>query len=152
MTATTSMPAFRELSEAECDEILERNHVGRLAFAHGNRIGIVPVHYVRVGDWIYGRTAEGEKLSVMRHNWWVAFETDEVDGMFTWRSVVVHGGFYTLDPDGGTAERQAWREAVDALRTLISETFREGDPVPSRTVVFRIAVQEVSGREAREEG
>jgi uncharacterized protein len=140
---------FRTLSPDACNEILARNHVGRLAYARGNRVDIQPVSYVLADGWIYGRTSQGAKLEMIGGGWWpVAFEVDEIDSLFCWRSVVVHGGFYTIPEDGSPAERAEWERGVEVLRSLIPETFTPEDPVPSRNVIFRIAVQELTGKEA----
>ncbi len=144
----TTQPVFSELSAADCRVLLERNHVGRLAFAVEGQVDIQPVHYVMGEDWIYGRTSQGTKLRALEHNWRVAIEVDEIDGLFEWRSVVVHGGFYILSPDGTPSEAARWQDAVEALRRLVARTFKEDDPVPFRDVVFGIAVQDVSGRKA----
>lgn len=129
--------------------MLSRNHVGRMAYARGGHIDIEPVHYVYANGWLYGRTSPGRKLEMTGTDWWpVAFEVDEVEDLFRWRSVVVHGGFYTLDPAGSVWEREEAAKAITLLRTLIPETFTDADPVPFRRVLFRIAVQEVSGRTA----
>jgi nitroimidazol reductase NimA-like FMN-containing flavoprotein (pyridoxamine 5'-phosphate oxidase superfamily) len=147
--STTPKPTFRPLERDECEAILARNHVGRLAYARSNRIDIEPVHYVYANDWIYGRTSEGKKIETTGYSWWpVAFEVDEVEELFRWRSVVVHGGFYTIPFRGVALEVEEWKRGVAALRTLIPETFTDDDPVAFRTIMFRIAVQEVSGREA----
>jgi uncharacterized protein len=140
---------FRTLSPDVCREILSRNQVGRLAYARGNRVDIQPVSYVFADDWLYGRTSPGAKLEMIGGGWWpVAFEVDEIDSLFCWRSVVVHGGFYTL-PEGGTpSDQQEWEKGVEVLRRLSPEIFTPDDPVPDRNVVFRIAVQELSGKEA----
>ena len=144
---TIATPTFRNLSRAEIDALLARNHVGRMAYARGSHIDIEPIHYVYANGWLYGRTSAGRKLDVAAREWWpVAFEVDEVDDIFHWRSAVVHGGFYTLDPDGSDWERQEAEKAIALLRRLIPETFTDADPTPGRTVLFRIAVQEVSGR------
>jgi nitroimidazol reductase NimA-like FMN-containing flavoprotein (pyridoxamine 5'-phosphate oxidase superfamily) len=144
-----SHPQIRTLSTEECIEILARNHVGRLAYSRANHIGIEPLHYVYHEGWLYGRTSEGTKISITGYSWHpVAFEVDEVDGIFQWRSVVVHGGFYTIPGHPAEADVEEWNRGVELLRSLIPETFAEGDPVPFRTIIFRIAVQEVSGREA----
>ncbi len=142
-------PEFRNLSAEEIAAILRRNHVGRLAFSFRDRVDIQPIHYVFSGGWIYGRTSPGSKLALIRHNYWVAFEVDEIEGMFTWRSVVVKGGFYLLSPDGPDPMRAAWHRGIELLRRLLPETLDTGDPVPFRNVLFRIAVQEATGREAR---
>ncbi|MGI9190032.1 MAG: pyridoxamine 5'-phosphate oxidase family protein [Longimicrobiaceae bacterium] len=141
---------IRSLDREEIEEILARNHVGRLAYAKGNRVDIEPLHYVYDVGWIYGRTSPGTKIETTGTEWWpVAFEVDEVKGIFEWRSVVVHGGFYTIPREGWTtAQRETWMRGVGLLRRLIPETFRDDDPAPHRTLLFRIAVQEASGREA----
>jgi nitroimidazol reductase NimA-like FMN-containing flavoprotein (pyridoxamine 5'-phosphate oxidase superfamily) len=130
--------------------ILARNHVGRIAYSRGNFMDIEPVHYVYADGWLYGRTSEGTKLRTTGYSWHpVVFEVDEVEDLFRWRSVVVHGGFYTIPSGGADWEVEEWKKGVELLRTLIPDTFLAGDPVAFRTVMFRIAVQEVSGREAR---
>jgi uncharacterized protein len=142
-------PMFRQLSRDECEEILARNHVGRLAYARANRVDIQPIHYAYADGWIYGRTSEGKKLEMTGYTWWpVAFEVDEVEELFRWRSVVVHGGFYTLPYLGAHWEVEEWKRGVEALRTVVPETFGPDDPVAFRNIMFRVAVQEVTGREA----
>jgi uncharacterized protein len=146
---STQRPRFRDLEPHECEALLSRNHVGRLAFAQGNRVDIEPLHYVHHAGWLYGRTSHGAKLEVTGYEWWpVAFEVDEVEDVFRWRSVVVHGGFYVLDEHGPEWERSEWRRGVELLRELVPDTFAEGDPVPHRRVLFRISVQEINGRES----
>jgi nitroimidazol reductase NimA-like FMN-containing flavoprotein (pyridoxamine 5'-phosphate oxidase superfamily) len=142
-------PRFLTLDREQCIAILARNHVGRIAYAWQNHVDIEPLHYVYHDGWLYGRTSHGAKLEVTGGTWWpVAFEVDEVEGLFQWRSVVVHGGFYTVPEDGVEGEAEAWRHGIELLRTLVPETLAEGDPVAFRTVVFRMAVQEATGREA----
>jgi len=142
-------PRFRSLDRAEIDALLARNHVGRLAYAHGRRVDVQPVHYVFSDGWLYGRTSEGAKVEAIGQGWWpVAFEVDEVDDLFHWRSVVVHGGFYLIPEEGAEWEMAEREKAVELLRTLIPGTFSESDPTPFRQVLFRIAVQEATGREA----
>ena len=146
---STVIPRFRDLTRAEIDALLARNNVGRMAFVRGNHIDIEPIHYVYANGWLYGRTSPGRKVDFTAREWWpIAFEVDEIDDLFHWRSAVVHGGFYTLDPEGAAWEREEARKAVELLRTLIPETFTDRDPVPFRNILFRIAVQEVSGRSA----
>jgi nitroimidazol reductase NimA-like FMN-containing flavoprotein (pyridoxamine 5'-phosphate oxidase superfamily) len=144
-----SSPRFRTLSPEECTAILARNHVGRLAWAVESRVEIKPVNYVYHDGWLYGRTSQGAQLADAAATWApVAFEVDEVEEIFRWRSVVVHGGFYTVVDDGLALHDEEWWQGVQLLRTLIPETFTGDDPVGFRRVVFRLAVQEVTGREA----
>ena len=144
----SAQPQFRDLDEAEIDALLARNCVGHLAFAQDGSLEVLPIHYVHDGMWLYGRTSVSEKLESLQEHWWVAFGVDEIEGMFDWRSVQVHGGFYPLRPNGTAQDRERWTRALTALRRLIPETLEEGDPVPFRTVVFGIAVQEKTGKMA----
>lgn len=148
MTGTSLAPRFHSLGPGEIEEMLRRNHVGRLAFARGQQVDITPIHYVYDGGWIYGRTSEGAKIEATSPWHPVAFEIDEVEGLFDWRSVVVRGGFYVIPEEGAAWEHEVRMKAVGLLRRLIPATFRDEDPTPERTLLFRIAVQEATGRAA----
>lgn len=139
-------PTLGTLEARKCEELLKRQEVGRLAFALQDRVGIVPVHYVYDEGWIYGRTEPEGKLVPILRNRRVAFEVDEVRGMFSWQSVVVHGSLYLIEPDGGEKEKAAHDKAVQLLRRILPTTLGKADPVPFRDQLFRIAVSEITGR------
>ena len=144
-------PRFSALAPAACREILERNHVGRIAFSFHDRVDIEPIHYVYVDGWIYGRTTPGAKLVTLQHHRWVAFEVDEVEGWFSWRSVVVHGAVYFLEPGADRVDDDAvaaYEVAVRHLRRVIPAALEHDDPTPERSIVFRIHASEITGREA----
>jgi uncharacterized protein len=112
-------------------------------------VDIEPLDCVSHDGWIYGRTSAGALRAATEATWApVAFEVDEVEELFRWRSVVVHGGFHLLADDGREHHDEEWRQGIHLLRTLVPETFTSTDPVRFRRVVFRRAVQEASGREA----
>lgn len=139
-------PSIHELDRAACEAILARHSVGRLAFTAHNRVDIEPLHYVYIDGWIYGRTSPGRKIEGVAHQHHVAFEVDEVAGPFDWRSVVVHGGWYRME-SAPPAEMPRWERGVEALRALMPGSLTKDDPVPFRTVVFRIHAAEITGRE-----
>jgi nitroimidazol reductase NimA-like FMN-containing flavoprotein (pyridoxamine 5'-phosphate oxidase superfamily) len=147
-THATGQLHFRELTTEECHALLARHQVGRLAFAHKDRVDIEPIHYVADDGWLYGRTSPGTKLEVVTRNRWVAFEVDEVTGPFEMRSVVVKGGLYFLRKEGSAQEAEAYARAVTLLRRLVPETLTPADPMPDRVVLFRIHLDEVTGRAA----
>lgn len=135
----------RELDEADISAILARNFVGRLAFASGEEIEIQPIGFVYHEGSIYGRTAPGTKLRALsgsRRR--VGLEVDEIDSMFHWRSVVVHGDFQLLDPRD--TEPAEWERVVALLRRAVPDTFTDRDPIADRAVVFRIRVASATGR------
>ena len=137
-----------DLDRPAIDAILARNRVGRIAFSHRDRVDIEPIHYVYDAGWVYARTSHGTKLATVARNRWVAFEVDEVDSLYEWRSVVAHGAVYVIEHDDSPSSREMWTHAVKLLRRLIPETLTARDPTPERDVLFRIPVQEVTGRSA----
>lgn len=145
---TTSKPTFRELSRNECEKLLARNCVGRIAYSFRDRVDIEPIHYVFENGWIYGRTSHGTKFTTIAHHPWVAFEVDEVRDPFDWQSVVVKGGFYMLNAENTNDPSAELAHGVALLRRLIPESFTSDDPAAFRESVFRIHLDEVSGREA----
>jgi uncharacterized protein len=148
----TTMPTFRELKPAECQALLNRHHVGRLALTYQDRIEILPIHFVHEDGWIYGRTDIGSKLYLAAHNRWVAFEIDEVEGMFDWRSVVAKGGLYLLRHDGNEQERALFDRGVHLMQKLDPNALTENDSAPDRAILFRIYVDVLTGREASTKG
>ena len=146
---TPSRARFRDLSPAEIDAFLERHHVGRIAFAFRDRVDIEPIHYVYRAGWIYGRTEPGTKLTTLQRNPWVAFEVDEVQDGVTWTSVVAKGTVYFVGDEATGSAEELHAHVLDQLRQVAPAVLTDDDPVPERTVLFRLYVHEVRGRESR---
>lgn len=151
-TGHTSTPtvAFRDLIRVESEELLSRNHVGRLAFAFHSRVDIEPIHYVYdISEGaIFARTTPGTKLTVLEHHPWVAFEVDEVRGPFDWQSVVVKGTVYHVEEDGSRRSREELEHVKQVIRQVMPLAFTPDDPVPERSVLLRIHIHEILGRAA----
>jgi nitroimidazol reductase NimA-like FMN-containing flavoprotein (pyridoxamine 5'-phosphate oxidase superfamily) len=146
-------PLFAVLNRfEECEEILARNTVGRLAFALQDRVSVLPVHYVYEDGWIYGRTSAGGRLREILRNRRIAFEVDEHTQIFEWRSVVVRGPLYLIDPGSLSADRRIYAKAVSLMRTLVPSALTDSDPVPFRDQLFRIRAVEISGRSSEPSG
>jgi uncharacterized protein len=102
---------LEELTLAECHELLERHHVGRLAFL--DQVGvmpmIIPVNYLMHAESVVFRTDPGSKLTAALHDAPVAFEIDQIDPRenIGW-SVVVRGHLEEVtDPTQREALEQA---------------------------------------------
>lgn len=143
-------PRFRELSDAECRELLASENVGRLAYSFRDRVDITPVHYVYRDGWIYGRTRMGAKIDITSHSPWVAFEVDDVKSLYQARSVVVRGRLELLDPHGSSQEVEHYEAAVAAVRELVPSAFSAADPTPGLGLVFRLHTGEMTGRSMSE--
>jgi nitroimidazol reductase NimA-like FMN-containing flavoprotein (pyridoxamine 5'-phosphate oxidase superfamily) len=146
MSPARGSPTFSELSRSDAAALLQRNHVGRIAFSFRDRVDIEPISYVSADTWLYARTSPGTKLETVQHHPWVAFEVDEVKGRFDWQSVVVRGTIYFLAPDRG--DRARYDAAVTALRSIDPDALTDNDETPGRRVVFGIHIDEITGRVA----
>jgi nitroimidazol reductase NimA-like FMN-containing flavoprotein (pyridoxamine 5'-phosphate oxidase superfamily) len=140
--------SFRDMARDEIEAMLLRNRVGRLAFAFYDRVDIQPIHYIYERGWLYGRTSEGDKIAALKHYQWVAFEVDEVTDLFDWRSIVIHGSFWIMNPRGSPRAEELWTKAADLVSKIVPGALTENDPVAFRHTLFRIAVNDVRGREA----
>ena len=147
--ARTGDVVVRELGRDEIEAMLHRNTVGRLAFSFHDRVDIQPIHYIYERGWLYGRTSEGDKISTLTHNQWVAFEVDEIRDTFDWTSLVIHGSFWILHPRGSPRAEELWTKAAELVTSIVPGALTENDPVGFRQVLFRIAVSDVRGREAK---
>lgn len=139
-------PAFGELNAKEIEALLRRNSVGRIAFSFHDSVDIRPIHFVWRKGWLFGRTSPSDKLVTLRHNQWVAFEVDEIDGPFDWSSVVVRGTFYRLSPEGSVHDVRLYRRAVRAIRGFAPKALTKDDTVPFRSAVFGITIDSATGR------
>lgn len=149
---TKRAPSFRDLTLAECKAMLSRHWTGRLAYTFRDRVDIQPIGYVYAKGAVVFRTAPGSKLEKMAHHPWVAFEIDEVEGVFDWRSVIAHGTVYALSDTGNEEQRRAYSSAVRFLRRLIPHTLAKKDPVPFRSVVMKLHIDRITGRSAHNGG
>ncbi len=146
---TAGEVVFRELSREEIEAVLLRNKVGRMAFSLHDQVDIQPIHYIYEGGWLYGRTPEGDKISTLKHNQWIAFEVDEITDLFDWRSIVIHGSFWILNPRGSPRAEELWTQACEPVSRIVPGALTQNDAVPFRHTLFRIAVSDVRGREAK---
>ncbi len=141
-------PHFRHLTDEETIALVKRNSHGRLAFSFRNRVDLEPIHYVYDDGWLFGRTGAGTKLTTLQRSPWVAFEIDEVDGLYEWRSVVLKGTVYLVE-EAATEKGAALRDhAIAQLRRLVPEAFTDADPAPHLNVLLRIHIDEKHGRMA----
>jgi nitroimidazol reductase NimA-like FMN-containing flavoprotein (pyridoxamine 5'-phosphate oxidase superfamily) len=138
---------LRRLSQRQCQAVLARGAVGRIAFAHRGQVNIAPLLYVLVGDWLYAR-ADAAMRTAIRRNRWVAVEVAEVNGVSEWQSVVARGTCYSTTI-GGSAADEAIADGIARLRSRVPEMSRPGSDARLRTAIYRVHVDELTGYSAR---
>ena len=144
---STRAASFSTLDRAECDAILGRNSIGRIAFGLDDRITIAPVQFVHDDEWIYVRTAPDTDVSVLEHQQLV-FEVDEFESMLDWRTVVVRGSVQLVSDASDAADEEDYGRAILMLQELLPQGLAEDDSVSIGSVV-RLRADEVTGRAAR---
>jgi nitroimidazol reductase NimA-like FMN-containing flavoprotein (pyridoxamine 5'-phosphate oxidase superfamily) len=154
LTNQNSIIMFGSLQAQEIEEVLTGQYVGRLGCSANGRIYIVPISYAYDGKYLYFHaTREGTKIQMMRENQEVCFQTDRMENMANWKSVICWGTFEELTDE---------QERTKALKVLLG---RELPIIASQTVklspgwpfqpenfndikgiVFRICITEKTGR------
>ncbi|HVX49886.1 MAG TPA: pyridoxamine 5'-phosphate oxidase family protein [Chitinophagaceae bacterium] len=142
-----------ELTDAQINNVLASQVLGRLACTDGKQPYIVPVTYTYDGDHLYGQTNEGTKLAILRKNPNVCFETDMMTDMANWQCVLVFGRFEELKGEEAEKAREILFNRVLGLMTSSTIHAHEhgvtaelDDTNRVKTVMYRIKIKEKSGR------
>jgi uncharacterized protein len=94
------------LNAAQIDQVLRSEVVGHLGCHGDGKIYVVPISYTYDGEYIYGHSADGMKLRMMRAHPQVCFQVDHIDNLANWVSVIAWGVFEEVaDEDAKSAMR-----------------------------------------------
>ena len=142
-------------SMAECRALLAANRLARLACTRDGRPYVVPIYYAYADSHLYSFSMPGKKIKWMQSNPLVSVQVDERGEGREWRSVVLDGRYEELpDRIGHKLEREhAW-----SLLSKHVDWWEPGGYKPvtppmsdhSPHVFFRILVEQLPGREAKE--
>ncbi len=144
---------IHEMTRADCQDVLKRTNVGRLACAHNNQPYVVPINFAFDGSSFYGFTTLGQKVEWMRSNPLVCVEVDEVHNHNQWTSIIAFGRYEEL-PDKPEFERERNR-AYSYLQkramwwepACISQEHRD-QPHSLTPIVYRIHIDYMTGHRA----
>jgi len=110
------MPAY-ELNSQATIEVMESEHLVRVAFADGESVYLIPLGYAWAGSVLYGVMEPGKKTRISARNPKVAFQVDTscTTGLFEWASVTGTGHFQVVSSQ---EERQ---KAMAILQPVIAK-------------------------------
>jgi nitroimidazol reductase NimA-like FMN-containing flavoprotein (pyridoxamine 5'-phosphate oxidase superfamily) len=128
------------MSPEEIESMLRSAQVGRIGCSSNDHPYVVPINYAYDGEFVYGFSTLGRKVTVMREQPSVCFDVDEIAESSTWRCVIVEGQYEELT---GESCRQA---AMQRLARDSGATVPRSLDASRNIVVFRIRVTEKSGR------
>jgi uncharacterized protein len=142
------------LNSRQIDQVLRSELVGRLGCSSDGKVYVTPISYVYDGDCIYGHSADGMRLRMLRAHPQVCFQVDRIENLANWVSVIVWGDFEEV---AGDAEKEAMRLFLERMEPLqASETALSPHRAPAGVpaldlqgqlmVFYRIRLTERSGR------
>lgn len=146
---------IRKLTALDCTKILARSHFAHLGCTKDGKPYVVPIYFAFHDNHIYAFSMPGRKIDFMRANANACVLVEERGHGREWRSVLVEGRYEELSdlPAQKAAQERAWK--------LLSKHVNWWEPgglkPDERPVVhhsshlfWRISVDQMSGREARE--
>ena len=144
---------IHELTPAQCDEVLGRASVGRLACARNDQPYIVPIFlYFDISDKsLYSFSTLGQKIDWMRDNPKVCVAVDEISERFHWTTVIVFGHYEEIrdSEQESDVRRRAYELFQKRPEWWLPGTGKLTTGEEHHTpVIFRIQVHTASGRRA----
>ncbi len=144
-----------DLTSSEVLNILNDNYTGHLGFTLEGNPFVLPIsyYYDKEDHAIISYSAEGHKIDAMRKNPSVSLFIAEVQSVYNWQSVLVHGTFEELK---GTDAKQQLHQFTEGIQSIIknkedretefisefsSKGYSRGVPV-----VYRIKIREITGK------
>lgn len=152
-----------QLSDTDIDSLLATEVFGHLGCTDGHKPYVVPMAYVYRDNVLYGQTAEGKKIDMLRANPLVCFQVENHRER-EWKSAICWGSFEELEFD------KLHTPDMVAVATLLTEriggiqdnvgisipfSFEKGASAVTvngkKSTLFRIVVKEKTGRWYRTE-
>ena len=141
------------LTDAQIDDLLHKEVVGRIGCHTDEMVYVVPISYVYDGKNIYAHTYEGLKMETMRKNPNVCFEVDDLRDMGNWKSVIAWGKFQVVNK---TDERSSALKlllnrslpVVSSITTHLGKSwpFYSDDIDKIDGIVFKIVINKKTGK------
>lgn len=147
---------IEKMTHKESAKILTDHYVGHLAYLHGETPYIVPItyYYDPIENAIFSYSGEGHKIKAMRTNQSVAFQTETIESLNNWMSVLVHGTFEELN---GSAAKMYLHKLAQHVKNLTAkqkgvdiqsiDSFSSKMDSGAIPIVYRINIQDIIGRQ-----
>ncbi len=141
------------LSAEEIEAVLSKQSLGRIGCHADETTYVVPINYLYEDGFLYCYTQEGLKISLMRKNPAICFQTDDMENFANWKSVIAWGNFEELQDNNMRKEALA-KMANQALPLVNSERVQQSADWPFTNhdkeevtgIVFRIRLTKKTGR------
>lgn len=142
------------LTITEIDDLLKEQVTGRIGCCNEGKTYIVPINYVYQDGVIYGHSAAGKKIDMLRINPQVCFQVDVIKNITDWKSAIVWGKFQEI------TEGEEMRQAMQAIIKHVMPAIESEDSHPSHgftesesdigtsidLILYKISIDEKTGR------
>jgi nitroimidazol reductase NimA-like FMN-containing flavoprotein (pyridoxamine 5'-phosphate oxidase superfamily) len=141
-----------ELTGRECEAILVRSDIARLACARDDQPYIVPIHFSfdSARRCLYAFSTVGQKIEWMRQNPKVCLEVEDITDRDHWTTVLVFGRYEEMDdsPADTAARVSAQRLFEQRPEWWFPAAAKVGTQEHHAVVIYRISIDRLSGRRA----
>ena len=146
---------IHDLTREECEALLTRSSLGRLACARDGQPYVVPISFSfdPDGRYLYSFSTLGQKIQWMRRNPRVCVEVDEIVDRHHWTTVLVMGWYEEVGVGASGPHSAARQKAQELFQQRETWWLPGAGKVVGRAehespIVFRIHADKISGRRA----
>lgn len=143
---------IHELNTPECEDLLRREHLGRLACTRDGQPYIVPIHFSYDPDHccLYAFSTVGQKIVWMRENPKVCVEVEDIADKNRWTTVLVFGRYEEISDAFEEAEtrRRAWERFQHRPEWWFPAAAKLSSGEHHAMVIYRIVIDRLTGRRA----
>ena len=143
-----------ELNENQIEELLKKQVTGRIGCHADGTTYIVPINYVYKDGYIYGHSAAGKKIDMLRTNPKVCFQVDDIESIVKWKSVIAWGTYEEIT--NRIEMQQAMHEIIRHIMPLDSQSnwhpshgFAESESdigTSIELILYKICINKKTGR------
>lgn len=143
-----------KLSEVQIEDLLEQQVTGRIGCHAEGVTYIVPINYGYKDGCIYGHSAKGKKIEMLRNNPEVCFQVDKIESILKWKSVIGWGLYEEI------SKREDLHKAMQVIISHLVPYIKDSEGHPSHgiteketdvgssvdLILYKICLKEKTGR------
>ena len=135
---------IKMLSEDETRGLFERAPVVRLGCIVNGEPYVVPINCIVEGEYLYGHSLPGLKISGLRENPHACVQVDEIENHLSWRSALAFGKYEEMSKGNERAGILTKLLRKFPLLTPVESAIVE-DGSAQEVIVFRIRIERLTG-------
>jgi len=143
---------INKLTNEECESLLQKAALARLACALDNQPYVIPIYVAYDKGSLYALSTLGQKIEWMRTNPRVCLQVDEIQNNEHWTSVIVNGHYQELPEPQYTDERNRATKLLEQRHRWWQVTMAERQMTAGEHLIdplfFRIRIDSMTGLRA----